>query len=83
MSEQDERPEPLPEPPKSGIYWTILAVLVADVAIGALLALLGDLVLKNDAVKHFGVGLALLGAVLYLFFRIWGRKWIETQGGGR
>lgn len=83
MSERDQRdeekPEPYPEPPKSGIYWTILAVLVGDVVIGAVIALFGDLVLKNEAIKLFGVGLALLGAVLYVFFRIWGRKWLERR----
>jgi hypothetical protein len=72
--------------PSSPIYWTILAVLVADVVIGAVMALVGDLVMHNEAVKTFGVALAGVGAVLYLFFRVWGRRWIETyekKAGGK
>lgn len=64
--------------PSSPIYWTILAVLVMDVVIGAVMALVGDMVLGNEAVKTFGVALAGIGAVLYIFFRIWGRRWIEN-----
>ena len=66
------------EAPSSPIYWTILAVLVMDVVIGAVMALVGDLVLQNEAVKTFGVALTGIGAVLYVFFRMWGRRWIEN-----
>lgn len=64
--------------PSSPIYWTILAVLVMDVVIGAVMALVGDLVLQDEGVKTFGVALAGVGAVLYIFFRLWGRRWIEN-----
>ena len=64
--------------PNSPIYWTILAVLVMDVVIGAVMALVGDMVLENEAVKTFGVALAAIGAVMYIAFRAWGRRWVEN-----
>ena len=62
---------PLPE---SGIYRTILFLLVADVVAGVLIALAGELLWQDPAIRLFGSVLALVGAALYAFFRWLGAR---------
>ncbi len=57
-----------------GIYQTILAVLAVNIAIGALLTFAGERYFGDVAYARFGTGLALVAGVIYLFFRLWGRK---------
>ncbi|MDJ0946180.1 MAG: hypothetical protein QNJ30_22250 [Kiloniellales bacterium] len=61
-------------PPPDPIYRIILWVLVADVVIGACLALAGEFIWPSDALRYSGAGLAVLAGLLYLFFRWLGRR---------
>jgi hypothetical protein len=63
-----------PPLPSDGIYRAILIVLVATIVIGALVAVAGDTVLENPAMEQVGTGAALIGAVLYIFFRVLGAR---------
>ena len=63
-----------PPLPEDGIYRAILIVLVATIVIGALVAVAGDTVLANPAMERVGTGAALIGAVLYVFFRVLGAR---------
>lgn len=67
----DERP---PDPRQDRVYVAILAVLVASVIAGAAVALAGDLVYHSEAMRRAGVGLAVVSGIVYLFFRILGRR---------
>ena len=64
--------------PPDPIYRIILWVLVADVVIGAGLALAGEFIWPSAALRYTGVGLAVLAGLLYLFFR-----WLGRRAGGR
>ncbi len=63
-----------PHKPRDGIYLTILWILVADVLIGAVLALVGDYVLEDPAISRLGVAMALIGGALYAVFRWLGAR---------
>ncbi|MEX0921450.1 MAG: hypothetical protein WD489_09125 [Rhodovibrionaceae bacterium] len=63
-----------PSPPKSNIYLTILFLMVANLVLGVVLMLLADLVWQNEALKVFGLGLALVAGFGYLLFRLLGRS---------
>jgi hypothetical protein len=55
-------------PRRSGIYRVIRLVALADLALGLALLMLGPLMLGTDAYRYLGLGLAIAGAVVFLFF---------------
>ncbi len=55
--------------PNNGIYLTILWLMVANIVVGALLALFGERLLDSSAASQFGTGLMLVAGALYFFFR--------------
>lgn len=55
--------------PNDRIYLTILWLMLANVVIGALLALFGEQVFNSSALAHFGTGLMLVAGIVYFFFR--------------
>lgn len=55
--------------PNNGIYLTILWLMVANIVVGALLALFGERLLDSPAASQFGTGLMLVAGALYFFFR--------------
>lgn len=68
-----------PGRPQSGIYLTIMFIMVLNVVLGAGLALVADLVLQNQALKLFGVGLAVVAGLGYLLFRLLGRAELKRR----
>ena len=56
------------DPRRSGIYRVIRLVALADLALGLALLLLGPSMLGTDAYRYLGLGLAIAGAVVFLFF---------------
>jgi len=62
---------PLPE---SGIYRTILWVMVITVIAGGLLAIAGENIYRDPALVHLGTWVALIGGALYAFFRVLGAR---------
>lgn len=70
-----------PPLPKDGIYRTILWVLVIDIVAGVLLAIAGETVLHSPALNRLGAALALIGAALYVVFRILGAREARRQAG--
>ncbi|MHA1599346.1 MAG: hypothetical protein ACTSW2_00855 [Alphaproteobacteria bacterium] len=62
---------PLPGPalPNEGIYRLILLLMVAAIVCGAILAIAGETVAQNQALSRLGTGMALIGGVIYAFFR--------------
>ena len=75
-----------PPLPRDGIYRTILWVLVIDIVAGALLAIAGETLFHNPALSQLGTALALIGAALYVVFRVLGareaRRQADRQDGG-
>ncbi len=71
-----DRPPPLPQ---DGIFRSILLVLVISVVLGAAVALVGELVYHDEAISRAGAWLAVLSGVVYLFFRILGRREARRQ----
>ncbi len=66
-----------------GVYVMILGLMVANVLVGAVLALLGEAVLGRPGISLFGTWLALGGGLGYLFFRwLGGREQKKRDGGG-
>ena len=63
-----------PPLPKDGIYRTILWVLGIDIVAGVLLAIAGETLFHSPALSNLGTALALIGAVLYLVFRLLGAR---------
>jgi hypothetical protein len=57
-----------------GVYLTILGLMVANVLVGAALALLGEPLFESPAVSLFGTWLAVGGGLGYLFFRWLGAR---------
>ncbi|HLW26256.1 MAG TPA: hypothetical protein VKY54_00880 [Kiloniellales bacterium] len=55
--------------PQEGPYLIIPLLLLANVSIGVILMLLGGEVWDNPLVSRGGFWLAIVSAVLYLFFR--------------
>ncbi len=66
-----DRPDPLPQ---DGIYRTILLVLMVTILSGAVFALVGEYIWASEAVKNAGVGVVLVGGLVYFFFRMLGRR---------
>lgn len=65
--------------PRSSIYLTIMFLMVINVILGAGLALLADLVWQDEALKLFGVGLAVVAGLGYLIFRLLGRAELKRR----
>lgn len=65
--------------PKSGIYLTIMFLMVTNVVLGFVLMLLADYVWQNDALRLFGLGLAVVGGLGYLIFRLLGRGEVRRR----
>lgn len=60
--------------PGDGVYVMILGLMVANVMVGAVLALVGEALLGSPAVSLFGTWLAVGGGLGYLFFRWLGSR---------
>jgi len=52
-----------------GIYRLILWLMIATVICGAVLAIVGGTVAQNQALSRLGTGMAVIGGVIYAFFR--------------
>ncbi|MBX6320531.1 MAG: hypothetical protein IRY94_01765 [Rhodospirillaceae bacterium] len=66
MPVEDDRRDGAPT--RDGIYRLIVALMAADVVVGLGLAAFGGLWLHHSPVVVVGGGLALIGALLLLFF---------------
>lgn len=60
--------------PSDGVYRLILVLFALDVAIGAALVLAGIYLIESREVTIAGAGLTLVGAGLFLFFLVLGRR---------
>jgi len=58
------------DPASEGIYRAIQWLLFLDVVLGLGLAVVGSEVLAADSVVYAGVGLAVVGLLLMIFFRV-------------
>lgn len=67
-----------PSFPDNRIYLTILWLMVANIVVGALLALFGERVFDSSALAYFGTGLMLVAGIVYFFFR-----WLGVREGAR
>lgn len=72
-------PSTPPSKPQSSIYLTIMFIMVVNVVLGAALALAADLVWQDEALKLFGVGLAVVAGLGYLLFRLLGRAELRRR----
>jgi hypothetical protein len=71
---QSDRPGWAHDDPRNDrVYLGILIALMATVAIGAVVAIAGEMVFANPAMKDVGFGAAVVAGVLYFAFRFWGR----------
>jgi hypothetical protein len=66
--------------PGDGVYVMILALMVANVLVGAALALMGESVFGSPAASLFGTWLAVGGGLGYLFFRWLGIRERKKRG---
>lgn len=53
-----------------GIYRAIQWLLFLDVVLGLALAVIGSAVLEADSIAYAGLGLAVIGLLLMVFFRV-------------
>lgn len=60
--------------PSDAVYRAILLLLGLDVVAGAALMVLGHYRVVDPALGEVGTWLGVLGGVLYLLFRWWGRR---------
>ena len=60
--------------PSDPIFRVILLVLGLDVVAGALLMILSHYGRVGEAAGDAGAALGIVGGLLYLFFRWWGRR---------
>ncbi|MCG8354047.1 MAG: hypothetical protein MI920_00610 [Kiloniellales bacterium] len=70
------RPPPLPQ---DGIYRAILAVMVASVILGAVIALVGELVYHDKTISRVGTWAVLISGAIYFVFRWLGRREAKRQ----
>lgn len=63
-----------PNPRRDGVYRAIRLLMAIDVALGLALAALGAFLLEVRAIAIAGLGLAAVGAALFLFFAALGRR---------
>ena len=76
------RPRSGPEPARDGIYRAIQWLLFLDVVLGLGLAVFGSAVLKADSIAVAGLGLAVIGLVLMVFFRVLAAREAARRGRG-
>ena len=55
---------------RDGIYRAIQWLLFLDVVLGLALAVIGSAVLEADSITYAGLGLAVIGLLLMVFFRV-------------
>lgn len=67
-------PGKIPPLPQDGIYRAILVIMVLTILFGAVVTLAGHYYFNDPGVSRFGFGVVMVGAVIYLFFRILGRR---------
>ena len=60
--------------PSDPIFRAVLLLLGLDVILGASLMVLSHYGVVDEALGDVGAGLGIVGGVLYLFFRWWGRR---------
>ncbi|MEX2631850.1 MAG: hypothetical protein WD341_18085 [Tistlia sp.] len=65
--------------PSDPIFRAILVLLGLDVVVGAMLMLLAHGGWIDPALGDLGFGLGLLGGLLYLGFRRWGRRRAQPE----
>jgi uncharacterized membrane protein len=72
MLEPDPKPRRKPgaDPASEGIYRAIQWLLFLDVVLGLGLAVVGAQVLEADSIAYAGLGLAVIGLLLMVFFRV-------------
>ena len=77
-------PAPGGTPAGDGIYRAIQWLLFLDVVLGLGLAVIGQTVLEADSVVYAGLGLAVIGLLLMVFFRALAAREAarRRQGGG-
>ena len=68
-----------PDIPNDGIFRTILVVLVITILGGAILTLSGEYYFHDEGVKNLGVGIVLVGGLVYFFFRVLGRREVKRR----
>jgi hypothetical protein len=61
-------------PTRDPIYRLILGLMAADVAVGLVLTVVGEFMLKQRSVALAGLVLAMIGVLLLLFFRRLGAR---------
>ncbi len=61
---------PAGAPTGDGIYRAIQWLLFLDVVLGLGLAVVGQAVLEVDSITYAGLGLAVIGLLLMVFFRV-------------
>jgi hypothetical protein len=72
MLESDPKPRRRPgaDPASDGIYRAIQWLLFLDVVLGLGLAIVGVEVLEANSIAYAGLGLAVIGLLLMVFFRV-------------
>jgi uncharacterized membrane protein YvlD (DUF360 family) len=78
MSQLDPS-EPNPPLPAEGIYRFILWLMIATVICGAILAIAGEILARDTGLSRLGTGMAVIGGVVYAFFRWLGRREARRQ----
>lgn len=61
---------PAADPSRDGVYRAIQWLLFLDVVLGLALAVVGASVLEADSIAAVGLGLAVVGLLLMVFFRL-------------
>lgn len=69
-SEPKPRRKPGADPASDGIYRAIQWLLFLDVVLGLGLAIVGVEVLEANSIAYAGLGLAVIGLLLMVFFRV-------------
>lgn len=62
------------DPARDGVYRGIQVLLFLDVVLGLALAVVGAAVLEVDSIAYAGLGLAVIGLVLMVFFYALARR---------
>jgi 1,4-dihydroxy-2-naphthoate octaprenyltransferase len=68
--------------PDDGIYRAILWALVLTVVAGAVVAILGETLAHDPVMVRVGTGVALVGGIVYAFFRWLGIRHARRSGQG-
>lgn len=71
------------DPRQDRIYRAIQILFVVDILLGLGLAGVGFWGLEQPTIGWAGLGLAAIGILLWLFFRLLGRNAVERGTGGR